>query len=232
MDIVFVRLGAPDGPHDEGFPVRPRPRQVLAVGGHGDHGQRRARLVRLGRRRGLRAGLHRGPGRPVELAAPVLPKTGRTSPRCRRSPATPTRTGTRPARWRRSRTLDDVAAGYGFLHSYMACFSAGLCPARRCPGTGGALPGVHGLPLNSSWTAWMFGGLPGCPVRVHTSWAAICWRARDRARRRAGEVDRRGGSVDGHVDVPWRGAGKRSDGRRVGLPWSCSQTGCGLVSSA
>src|SRR5437660_6181430 len=63
----------------------------------------------------------------------------------------------------------------------MACFSAGLCPLGGCPlipGHGGeVVPGVHGLPLNSSWTAWMFGGLPGCPVRVHTSCAAICWRA-------------------------------------------------------
>src|SRR2546430_838581 len=59
------------------------------------------------------------------------------------------------------------------MHSYMACLRA-----RPCPPLGhGGVPGVHGLPLNSSWTAWMPGGLPGGPVSVHTNCAAIWWRA-------------------------------------------------------
>src|SRR5215471_11072368 len=56
----------------------------------------------------------------------------------------------------------------------MACFSGGLW--RAVPGHGG-LDGVHGLPLNSSWTAWMSGGLPGCPVSVQTSCVAISARS-------------------------------------------------------
>src|SRR5258708_27953896 len=59
----------------------------------------------------------------------------------------------------------------------MSCLGVRLCP----PLGHGGVPGVHGLPLNSSWTAWMPGGipggLPGGPVRVHTSCVAIWWRA-------------------------------------------------------
>src|SRR5450432_945322 len=66
----------------------------------------------------------------------------------------------------------------------MNSFWAGLWPALAVAGQAAA-DDVHGLPLISSWTAWMFGGFwtfgrfGACPVRVHTSWVAISCRCAD-----------------------------------------------------
>src|SRR6266567_2194909 len=116
----------------------------------------------------------------------------------------------------------------------MACFRVGLCPL--VPGQG-EVPGVHGLPLNSSWTAWIPGGppgLPGCPVRVHTSWAAIWWRATESALA-AAPVRLTVAVVPSTVtlmSLALECGGNAVMAGGVGLPWLCSHTGCGLASSA
>src|ERR1700756_2860616 len=114
----------------------------------------------------------------------------------------------------------------------MACFSAGLGLA---PGHGGP-GGVHGLPLNSSCTAWMFGGAPCpcCPVRVHTSCAAICWRTAGLALA-ATPVRLTVAVVPSTITLTFltleRGGNAVTAGGAA-LPWGCSQSGCGLASSA
>src|SRR6516225_5897010 len=111
----------------------------------------------------------------------------------------------------------------------MACFSAGLWP--EVPGHGG-LDGVHGLPSNSSWTAWMLGGLPGCPVSVQTSCVAI--RARSAGPAVAAVPVRLtvavGPSTVTLMFLAVLCGGNAVAAGGVGLP--CSHFGCGLFSSA
>src|SRR2546426_470315 len=61
----------------------------------------------------------------------------------------------------------------------MACFCAGLWLWPPAPAQAGA-DGIHGVPLISSWTAWM-GRLSCCRVGVQTSCAEICTRAAELA---------------------------------------------------
>src|SRR5436305_13718705 len=117
----------------------------------------------------------------------------------------------------------------------MACFSVGLCPLVL--GQGG-VPGVQALPLNSSWTAWMSGGglpgsLPACPVSVHTSCVAICWRAWGPALA-AAPVRFTVAVVASTVTLMFLALECWGNAVMAGgvLPWFCSHTGCGLASSA
>ena len=80
----------------------------------------------------------------------------------------------------------------------------------------------------------MPGGLPGGPVRVHTSCAAIWWRATEFALA-ATPVRLTVAVVPSTVTLmslalEWGGNAVIAGG--VGLPWLCSHTGCGLASSA
>jgi hypothetical protein len=80
----------------------------------------------------------------------------------------------------------------------------------------------------------MPGGLPGGPVRVHTSCAAIWWRATEFAlaatpvRLTVAVVPSTVTSMS--LALEWGGNAVMAGG--VGLPWPCSHTGCGLASSA
>src|SRR6516165_29931 len=113
----------------------------------------------------------------------------------------------------------------------MACFSAG--PWAMVPGHGG-LGGVHGLPLNSSWTAWMSGGLPGCPVSVQTSCVAICARATGLALAAAPvrSTVAVGPSTVTLTFLAVLCSGNAVTAGGVGLTTLCSHFGCGLFSSA
>src|SRR5512142_2541386 len=105
----------------------------------------------------------------------------------------------------------------------MACFRVGLSPL--VPGQGG-VPGVHGLPSNSSWTAWMPGGLLRCPVRVHTSCAAICRRTVGPALA-AAPVRLTVAVVPSTVTLMFLAlecGGNVVMAGGVGLPWLCSHT--------
>ena len=82
--------------------------------------------------------------------------------------------------------------------------------------------------------SWMFGGLPGCPVRVHTSCVAICWRTAGPALA-AAPVRLTVAVVPSTVTLMFLAlvcGGNAVTAGGVGLPWLCSHSGCGLFSSA
>ena len=80
----------------------------------------------------------------------------------------------------------------------------------------------------------MPGGLPGEPVRVHTSWVAIWWRAAAFALA-ATPVRLTVAVVPSTVtlmSLALECGGNAVTAGGVALPWLCSHTGCGLASSA